>query len=213
MKYFLSIAIIIILSLSSCSFEEEYAFQSDWSGKYEGVLDMSGVAEMGGEDKESEEIIPEAEKKAMEEKINAVEGISNAKVMADEENYKISFSYDFEDLASLNTLNSQDLSEGDDDSPLGSLAKWEMSSKGKKKFYITMMKDEGMTSDEEGMEEMKQAGDMLQVTSTLTFPRKVKDVISDVANKGTQDNQVIIKYSLKDIFDTEKNWDTEVRLK
>ena len=211
MKKTFYLNLLIITLVTSCAFEEEYSFKADWSGSYEASLDMSGLAEMVGREKENEEIIPQDEIANLESKMNAVDGISNAKVTYDNLAYAIKFNYDFEDLSALNRLNNADLDEGDDDSPFGALGKWEMRNKGKKEFFITMIPQEGM-EDEEGMDDAKQAGEMLQVTTTLTFPRKVKDVASNIATRGVNGNQVIIKYSGKDIMDASKNWDTEIKL-
>ncbi len=211
MKKVLYLILSIVIIMSSCSFEEEYSFDSDWGGKYLATLDMSGIAQMGGEEMEKKELIPEDEIQSLESKINDIKGISNAKVDPNEEDFTIDFSYDFENLEALNLLNSSDLEDGDDESPFGALGKWKMENKGKKKFFMSMMSQDEMTSDIDS-EEAKQAGEMLQVTTTLTFPRKVKDVKSDVATKGTNDKQVIVKYTGKDLMDPEKNWIIEVKL-
>ena len=54
---------------------------------------------------------------------------------------------------------------------------------------------------------------MLQVTTLLNFSSKIKDINSDVAIKGVNENQVIIKYSGKDLIDATTNWDTEIQLR
>ena len=63
------------------------------------------------------------------------------------------------------------------------------------------------------MEKAKEAGEMLQVTTLLNFSSKIKDINSDVAIKGVNENQVIIKYSGKDLIDATTNWDTEIQLR
>ncbi len=210
MKQLLAILSIILVLFSSCSFEEEYSFKSDWSGKYEAVLDMSGLAEMGDSESKKEELIPEDQIKEMEAKLNSIKGISNADVTSDDENFKIKFGFNFEGLNALNAVNSMDAEESDD-SPFGALGKWEMRSKGKKKFYMTMIGLDKMQSGSEG-EDTDKAGEMLQVTTKLTFPSKVKQLKSDVAKAGDQENQVIIEYSGKDMMTAGKNWDVEVKL-
>ena len=212
MKKIFYLSLMIIILVSSCTFEEGYSFKSDWSGSYEASLDLSGIADIAGEENEYKEMIPSDEIAKLEGEMNAVEGISNAKVVSDNLAYSINFFYDFDGLPALNRLNNINLDEDDNDSPLGALGKWEMSHKGKKKFFIKMIPKE-VIEDVQEMEKAKEAGEMLQVTTFLNFSREIKDINSDVATKGVNENQVIIKYSGKDLIDATKNWDTEIKLR
>jgi len=208
--FYLSLMIVVLVS--SCTFEEGYSFKSDWSGSYEASLDLSGIANMGGEENEYKEMIPSNEIANLEGKMNAIEGISNAKVVSDNLAYSINFFYDFDGLPALNRLNNINLHEDDNDSPLAAIGKWEMSHKGKKKFFIKMIPKDVIENAQE-MEKAKEAGEMLQVTTLLNFSSKIKDINSDVAIKGVNENQVIIKYSGKDLIDATTNWDTEIQLR
>ncbi|MEZ7886233.1 MAG: hypothetical protein ACI888_000814 [Flavobacteriales bacterium] len=212
MKKIFYLSLMIIVLVSSCTFEEGYSFKSDWSGSYEASLDLSGIADMAGEENEYKEMIPSDEIANLEGKMNAIEGISNAKVVSDNLAHSINFFYDFDGLPALNRLNNINLDEDDNESPLGALGKWEMRHKGKKKFFITMIPKE-VIEDAQEMEKAKEAGEMLQVTTFLNFSREIKDINSDVATKGVNENQVIIKYSGKDLIDATKNWDTEIKLR
>ena len=203
---------MIMVLVTSCTFEEGYSFKSDWSGSYEASLDLSGIANMGGEENEYKEMIPPEEIANLEGKMNAIEGISNAKVVSDNLAYAVNFFYEFDGLPALNRLNNINLDEDDNDSPFSALGKWEMSHKGKKKFFIKMIPKE-VIEDAEEMEKAKEAGEMLQVTTFLNFSRKIKDIKSDVATTGLNENQVIIKYTGKDLIDATINWDTEIKLR
>lgn len=210
MKQIIILFSILTALFSSCTFEEDYSFNADWSGEYSAVLDLSGLADMGDASSE-DDLIPADEIKSMEDDLNGIEGISNTKVEPDNENHKIKFSFNFDDLESLNRLNTSDFGEGD--SPLEALGKWEMKNKGKKKFYMTMIGLEKLSSESsDDSEEAKRAGEMLTVVTTLTFPSKIKNLTSDVAVKGDKNNQIIINYSGKDMMEKGKNWNIEVKL-
>ena len=212
MKKIFYLSLMIMVIVTSCTFEEGYSFKSDWSGSYEAHLDLSGLANMGGEVDEYKEMIPPDEIAKLEGEMNAIEGISNAKVVSDNLGYAINFFYDFDGLPALNRLNNINLDEDDNDSPFGSLGKWEMSHKGKNKFFIKMIPKE-VIEDAQEMEKAKDAGEMLQVTTFLNFSREIKYIKSDLATKGLNENQVIIKYSGKDLIDATINWDTEIKLR
>ncbi|MFT4722949.1 MAG: hypothetical protein ACI897_001029, partial [Flavobacteriales bacterium] len=76
MKKIFYLSLMIIVLVSSCTFEEGYSFKSDWSGSYEASLDLSGIADMAGEENEYKEMIPSDEIANLEGKMNAIEGIS-----------------------------------------------------------------------------------------------------------------------------------------
>ena len=204
MNKFLSILLVVFL-LSSCKYEDKYAFNKNWSGLYTATLDMTEMEP----DKDSE-LIPYAEARDLEAKMNAVNGISGARVIEDREKSIIAFSYSFEDLKAINKLNQSDFSYGSD-SPLKGLGQWKMTNKGKKKFFMSMTNLDSKRSEIDP-EEVKRMGETFKIKTVLSFHRKVKTITGEMAKQGDKPNEVVIEYTPADMWNPDIKWNIAVKL-
>lgn len=96
-----------ILLVSCITFEENYYLKKDGSGSFEFKVDMSQLMDMmkafEGMEQEGDEKVPETIDFNKEvEKLEAIKGITNVKVVEDEENGMFSMSFDFKDYEALN---------------------------------------------------------------------------------------------------------------
>ncbi|MFK7756227.1 MAG: hypothetical protein AB8B53_04765 [Flavobacteriales bacterium] len=201
----------IVLIWASCTLDESFHFNSEWSGRYESTFDISGLTDPLEEGVDSESSSTPLEQEKVDElvrKLNSTPGISQASVAQDMEANTLTFAYSFEDIESLNRLNAKDLLSKEE-SPLGSMGRWKMKAKGSKKFTMTMEPEEPAQGD--NSEEMMQMGEMLQITTKLNFHMPIKKLKSEVAIKGSKSNQIIIIYTMADLWDQDKNWDVNVK--
>jgi len=196
MKQFL-VFILTIVIFSSCTFDEHFEFNKDWSGSYKATLDFSEMAAFGnelqeneGEAKASEEILPEEKKEEFIRNLNSKDGISKADLEVNEEEYTVTFSFDYDGLDALNDLKASDFSFDDDSNDDVGMANWIMTSKGKKKFFMTLDPNDQTASSEE----MDQAGELLKISTTLAFAKPIKSFTGEMAQKGDKANEIIISY-------------------
>ncbi len=204
MYRFLSVLIVICI-LSSCTYEEKFAFNKRWSCVYTATLDMTEM-----EPDKANELVPFDEARALETKINAIDGISKARILEDREKSLVHFSYSFDNLKAINRLNKADLST-EKDSPLKGLGQWEMKNKGGRKFYMTMSNLEDKQSEIDA-NEVKRMGESFKIKTVLQFRKKVKILKGDIARKGENDREVIIEYSPADMWNPEISWDIMVKI-
>ncbi len=205
MNKFFAVLLGIIL-LSSCKYEEKFAFNKRWSGVYTSTLDMTEM-----EPDKSGELIPFEQARSMEAKINAVEGISNARIIEDREKSEVHFSYSFDGLKAINNLNNADIKNDDGEIPFTGLGQWKMSNKGGKKFFMTManLKEK---RKEISLADVERMGDNFKIKTVLYFRKKVKDLEGQMVKRGENDREIIIEYSPSDMWNPDISWDISVKL-
>ncbi len=102
------LTVFISATLVSCiTFEESYYLKKDGSGSFEFKVDMSQLITMmkafeGMEEQTDEKATDAIDFDKEVEKLKAIEGITNVKVMEDEEKGLFSMSFDFKDYEALN---------------------------------------------------------------------------------------------------------------
>ncbi len=108
-KHLLFFLIIVIsFSMTSCiNFIEHVLFHKNGSGTYTASIDMSKLGDMIkslGDDADAETGLGEMnnEFKKASRKIEAQEGVTNVRTDFDEESFKMSISFDFQDIDALN---------------------------------------------------------------------------------------------------------------
>ncbi|NVK28323.1 MAG: hypothetical protein HWE14_09780 [Flavobacteriia bacterium] len=118
-----SLFAILAVGLSSCiEITEKAKFNSDNSGTFSMTIDMSQMKDMmlamgmhpdslKGSDNPMEGL--EEDFQEQKEKLEAIRGVSNARVEMDEENFVISALFDFEDIDALNAGIGHLLAEGE----------------------------------------------------------------------------------------------------
>jgi hypothetical protein len=95
--YFLS----ALLFFSSCSLEQQYSFNEDFSGTYKMVFDLTEIAAFSAEDPDSvEDAFETMNTDSIKTAYQSIEGISNVEVTAKDN--VIEVRYDFKDLDALN---------------------------------------------------------------------------------------------------------------
>lgn len=114
MKDLLKIAFLSVMSLTltGCfEVEEKVRFNSDYSGTFSLTIDMGQMKEMMlsmgiNLDEMEENPFEDMENDFAEQrdKMNGLEGVSNARLVSDDENYVISMLLDFEDVDALNRV-------------------------------------------------------------------------------------------------------------
>ena len=197
--------------LISCSLTQHFHFNNDYSGNYKMDFDMSALMDMAGEmdstDSE-EDVWADVPMDSLEDVLNQLDGISNARVFVEENVLK--FSYDFEDLESLNSaMHNTDMDEGEDEY-IGALMGEESSFEAKgKKFYYT-------TPDMAGLEVADSIADYMEMFEygiTMSFEKNIKKIDNEHAVISSDNKSLTMSGNFKELLKGEKTLSTEVRLK
>jgi hypothetical protein len=110
MKKFVTILLILFVSLSTSScinFLERVFFNPNGSGEYSFSVDMSelkSLSEMVGEEFSSDEAMKaiNVDENITAQKLEAIEGISNVRTEFDDENFKVTIGFNFDNVDALN---------------------------------------------------------------------------------------------------------------
>jgi predicted transcriptional regulator len=216
---FLFVLPLVVLTTGCFEILEKYHFNRNGSGTYTFVMDMSQMGalismmkEMDMGDSTATDDTEQVEEDTKEdspfgdmndsmaetkEKLKGIEGISNLQEIEDEENYQFGFTFDFDDIKSLNKALSK-VYELEEDV--------EFFTRTKKKIERTDNFDLAQKMREEINEEgdgEKEAGDMeakmfkdVAFVTEYTFDKKVKRVSNENAEIMDKGKKVLIKQYL-----------------
>lgn len=196
--------------IASCSLNQHFHFNEDYSGNYSMEFDMSAILEMAmqedstmNEDEIWEDVNFDSLKLVMEQ----VEGISN--VVTEAEGGIIKMSYSFKDIESLNrVLENSDMGDDEQDEMfealLGSSTYFE--AKGKKLSYnVPSLADLGIADS------LSMYMDMISYNTEFTFDKPVKKVSNEDAT--VSDNKITLEGNFGELLKGEKNMSFEAKLK
>lgn len=203
MKKFFTIALVLIISLSTSScmnFFEKIFFNANGSGTYTFTLDMSelkSLAEMTGEDISSATIKDEMnlDDNEMLQKLSSIEGISNVSTEFDDDNFSLTLGFDFNDINALNVGMSTYLA----DTTKSEIEMFEFFSMKKKTItrsdinptldtFQQTMSDQA-EGEEAGLAMMKMMFSDLHYSSEITTARKIKS-FSNQGYESKGDNSI-----------------------
>ena len=197
MKSIFQKLILIVASstlLVSCiTFEENYYLKKDGSGSFEFKVDMSQLMgmmkafegmEQEGDDKASEAIDFNKEV----EKLKTIKGISNVKVIEDEEQGMFSMSFDFKDYEALNKAHHEALDSSGLDHEV-------LSKKGNKIFFKQItpgdLAKQADASEQDSLSAMMGAGMLSQFNYKVNFTleQEAKSVTTGAMNNYATSNK------------------------
>ena len=101
-RYFIIITSLLFL-ISSCTIEEEFHFNEDFSGNYSFQFDYSALLALDTSGTAGVELSKGYDE--MEEELKKIDGISNILIKSDEVVGKVSVSYDFSSIDAINKAN------------------------------------------------------------------------------------------------------------
>lgn len=168
----------------SCSVQETFHFNKDFSGHYTFEFNYSQLASLDtSSDMKSEmgESFYE-----LENELKKINGISNILILTDNEEGTVMVSYDFENLEALNKANYNE--ENDSYDKLFTLD-------GKKLLFITDFSDEIQEYKESDMDEdeiLDNIESLLDYTITFSFDRKIK-VLEQENIEQADDHTLVFK--------------------
>jgi len=193
-----------LMLFTSCTIRQEYVFNDDFSGNHVFELDMSGGQEEGPGAGMAQRMIEKFKEDSMEmdslvQAMNAMDGISNALVAA--ENEAITMSYDFEKMELIGTpIDQKNLdkmmgagmhAKVNDDA--GIKFEW----KGKKLHYTS-----GNSGESEEMPPMMEGMDeKIRFETIMTFPKKVKKVNNQDYAISEDRKTIKLSLSMKELAD------------
>ena len=198
--------------LISCSIDQHFHFNDDYSGNYLMEFDMSALMDFAGEmdsTDSDEDIWGDLPMDSMQDAMNAVVGINNAKFF--EENNVLKMSYEFENLEALNSaLANSDLEDSEEDDVLGALMgdATNFEAKGKKFYYTTPD-----ISTVEIADSMTEYMEMFEYAVTMSYENDIKKIENSDAIIGEDNKSFTLKGNFKELMLGEKQLSTEVRLK
>lgn len=183
MKWILAV-FSAVLFFTSCTVEQHFSFNKNYSGNYTFTMNYQAIQEMPAEEGEE---VPEEEKFNLSDsldldefvkEINALKGISNAKVTDEDGVFKIY--YEFKDVESLNnSLEELNMEEHVDEGH--SKERPTFVAKGNKFDYhfhkIDLGDDEAMTEEEQ--QGVEAAYGMVQYKLTMDFEKPIKKSSND----------------------------------
>jgi hypothetical protein len=102
-------SILISVLLVSCTIQEDYTFNKDFSGHYSFQFDYSALLSYSDDDSSANELSKGYS--GMEKELKKVDGINNIIIITDDEKGKVLVSYDFASLKALNATNYNNESE------------------------------------------------------------------------------------------------------
>jgi len=150
----------------SCSVQETFHFNTDYSGQYTFEFNYSELASFDTSSAMKSEMGESFYE--LESELKKIDGINNIVIVSDNEKGTVLVSYDFENLEALNKANYN--KENDSYDKLFSL-------EGKKLLFITDFSDEIQEYKESDMNEdeiLDNIESLLDYTITFTFDRKIK---------------------------------------
>jgi hypothetical protein len=231
--------LLMALGFSSCfDILEEYRFNADGSGTAKMEVDISkmmalmegfgsAMDSLGGGDGEGGKMDEMFEDKESIENLKKIPGISNVVNLSSRERKVIGYTFDFENVAALNTA----LVVQNDGMGMGSML-GKMGAGGDnetendnsisytgKKFHrsMDMKMPEGDEDDEEtkqGMEMAKMMFNDAKYTLRYEFPSKVKKVKgNDAAVVGADGKTVTVENTIGDLLNGKATMTTDIRLK
>ncbi len=216
---FISGIILISFVFVSCTIEQNYHFNEDFSGSSETVMDFSLIMSMAPDSTKEEmgEIFEEADITELTEKFESTEGISNHAIS--ENDGKVQMKFDF---TSIETL--QNFCSSTGDNSIGELsnsnANWSLNGK-KLTIDFTpdgdimkeLREDENMKTldgDNEGLDSMDE---MLTFNVKLSFDKKIKKVSSKMGVWDKEKNTVEFSFGIKEMMDEKTDWKIVVKFK
>lgn len=101
-RYFIIITSLLFL-ISSCTIEEEFHFNEDFSGNYSFQFDYSALLALDTSGTAGVELSKGYDE--MEEELKKIDGITNILIKSDEVVGKVSVSYDFSSIDAINKAN------------------------------------------------------------------------------------------------------------
>ena len=99
----LTLSILSLIFISSCTIRENFDFNDDFSGHYSFQFDYSALLELDSSGSASSEL--DKGYLEMEDELKKIEGITNIIIISDNESGNVLVSYDFNSIEDLNKAN------------------------------------------------------------------------------------------------------------
>jgi hypothetical protein len=202
MKFLTAIFAIMVMAVTSCTFQQKITFNEDLSGNVYYKIDASGMKalamdEEGEEGEESESLFADEAFVESLEELEALDGISNVKVEEDEENGIYEFSYDFINLETLNSSMRAANILGDES---GTSDHTYFALKGKKLTYKLPKPGPAEEGEEDEMAGMEGMEEMFKYEMVMEFAKPIKWVKAKSSATLSEDKKTITwNTSLTDI--------------
>lgn len=177
MKYFLlSLSFIILLS-TSCSFQQKFHFNNDWSGSSELKIDMSQMIALsggvGGAEEDSLDLFSDFKSENSLEDLGKIPGITNVRMDENSKKGIFILTYNFENIDALNkSMASSDVLSG------ASSEKDHNYFSVKKNKLIYQMKTMDEEEEVDGMKEVKEMKEMFKYDLIFSFEKSIKKIKS-----------------------------------
>lgn len=199
----------------SCTIEQRFDFNNDFSGTFTQRIDysqanemMKGFEEEAGENTDDFNMLSDSTIAEVEYEISGIEGVELVSIS--DENYVISTVISFESLSSLNQLLKSDQSE-EQDSDLHCV--FEQDGKVMKvEFVVTNPERSSETSESDGMNSSEIQG-MLNYRMLFSFSRDVKKVSGTPSSVLEDGKTVLVEQTMKDFSSPDFNRRLEITLK
>lgn len=183
----LALFAVLAIGLSSCiEITEKAKFNSDYSGTFSLTIDMGQMKQMmiamgmdpdslAGTENPMEGI--EQDIREQKAKLEAVRGVSNARVEADEENFVVRTLFDFDDIDALNAGIAHIMEEGEiSEQPVFYKKNGRSIERTSEQTHVAQMKSEMMDNpDMEGMDPSMIFGDM-SYNVVMEFSNRIDNV-------------------------------------
>jgi hypothetical protein len=213
MKVLKTISLFILIFCSSCTIEQVYHFNKDFSGSTRLSIDMKSFMQMmAGMDstgkpslnmKDSLNFLFSENAKALEEI-----GIKNIKLGWQDSSDVFFMSYDFDNIETLNkAMNSVNSQNATFSNTIGTEAHTYFSTKGKKLIY------KGQKSEKGSSKEMESMSEYYHYALIFTFDRKIKKVDNPNVMLFPDCKRAELKGSMLEILKADFNSDITFKLK
>lgn len=166
----------IAILMSSCSFEQKIHFNNDWSGDAQLVMDFSAMVAVMPPDSTGENPLSEMTDSfsEMQERLEAISGVSEVSIDIDKEGGKYDINFDF---ASIEALNKALSGGGDMSNLLSNKEHTSFQLKGNNKLIFEVPNMSDLGEDKEiDTSQLGQAGQLMRYKIDFSFDRDVKKI-------------------------------------
>ena len=202
--------LLLVGYVSSCTLNQHFHFNEDYSGSYTMSFDMSSIMEMAmAEDSTAseEDMWAEMPFDSLKTVYEGMEGISNVQVKG--EGGVLTMSYDYANIESLNkVLENSDMGGDEEDEMFGMLLgnSTYFEAKGNKLSYnVPDMADMGIADS------LSMYMEMVSYTTEFTFEKDVKKVSNE--NAVVSDKKITLEGNFGELLKGEKEMSFEAKLK
>lgn len=213
MKHLFITFLASITLLSSCSIQQDYTINEDYSGDMKLKLDFSQMMAIlpdSAQDETIGNLMSDEALDSLNDIMKDYEGIHNFEYASTPETVEMSL--DFDDLEALHKME-EEQKDGDKSGEFVAFKPI-----GKKAFQIDLspLQDLSKSLEEEGGEDAAAASMMMsfiQMKITVNFERPIKSVESSLGNYDATENKIVYDFSMAEVIGEDTDWLTEVKFK